>query len=57
VLAVLLGTPLAGLAFALPGDGRIAFAAIACLAVAALPFVGRVPRTDPAGGHGGDRGY
>ena len=57
VLAVLLGTPLAGLAFALPGDGRIAFAAIACLAVAALPFAGRVPPTDPAGGHGGDRGY
>ena len=57
VLAVLVGTPLAGLAFALPGDGRIAFAVIACLAVAALPFVGRVPPTDPAGGHGGNGGY
>ena len=57
VFAVLVGTPLAGLAFALPGDGRIAFAAIACLAVAALPFVGRIPPTDRAGGNGGDRRY
>ncbi len=57
VLAVLVGTPLAGAAFALPGDGRIAFAAIACLAAAALPFIGRLPPTDPVGGHGGNGGY
>ena len=57
VLAVLIGTPLAGVTFALPGDGRIAFAAIACLAAGALPFVRRLPPTDPAGGRGSDRGY
>ncbi len=57
VLAVLIGTPLAGAAFALPGDGRIAFAAIAFLAAAALPFIGRLPPTDPVGGHGGNGGY
>lgn len=40
VLTILVGTPLAGLTFDLPGDGRLAFAAIAglcILAVAALP--------------------
>jgi MFS family permease len=58
VFAVLVGTPLAGLAFDLPGDGRVAFVAIAGLAVAALPFVGRVPApNDQIGGRGGDRGY
>jgi len=36
ILAILVGTPLAGLAFELPGDGRLAFAAMAVLAVAAL---------------------
>jgi MFS family permease len=36
VLTILVGTPLAGLAFELPGDGRLAFAAIAALAAAAL---------------------
>ena len=36
VLVVLVGTPLAGLAFELPSDGRVAFAVIALLAVAAL---------------------
>jgi MFS family permease len=36
VLTVLVGTPLAGLAFEIPGDGRIAFAGIAALAAAAL---------------------
>jgi predicted MFS family arabinose efflux permease len=36
VLTILVGTPLAGMAFDLPGDGRIAFAAIAALAAAAL---------------------
>jgi MFS family permease len=57
VFAVLVGTPLAGLAFALPGDGRLVFAAIAALAAAALPFVGRLPPTDPAGGRSVDRRY
>jgi MFS family permease len=36
VLTILVGTPLAGLAFELPGDGRAAFAAIAGLSGAAL---------------------
>ena len=36
ILAILVGTPLAGLAFDLPGDGRIAFAAIAGLSAASL---------------------
>ena len=36
VLTILVGTPLAGLAFELPSDGRVAFAAIAVVAVAAL---------------------
>jgi MFS family permease len=36
ILAVLVGTPLAGLAFELPGDGAIAFAAIAASAAGAL---------------------
>jgi DHA1 family bicyclomycin/chloramphenicol resistance-like MFS transporter len=36
VLTILVGTPLAGLAFELPGDGRLAFAAIAALAASAL---------------------
>jgi nitrate/nitrite transporter NarK len=43
VLAILVGTPLAGLSFDLPGDGAAAFAGIAALAVAALPFVQRLP--------------
>ena len=42
VLAILVGTPLAGLAFGLPGDGAVAFVAIGVLAAAALPFVGRL---------------
>jgi predicted MFS family arabinose efflux permease len=36
VLAIFVGTPLAGLAFDLPGDGRLAFAAMAALSAAAL---------------------
>jgi MFS family permease len=36
VFAILIGTPLAGLAFELPSDGRVAFLAIALLAAAAL---------------------
>ena len=36
VATILVGTPLAGLAFELPGDGRLAFVGIAALAAAAL---------------------
>ena len=36
VLTILVGTPLAGLAFEAPGDGRIAFGVIAALALGAL---------------------
>ena len=36
VTTILVGTPLAGLAFSLPGDGRLAFAAIAALTALAL---------------------
>jgi predicted MFS family arabinose efflux permease len=36
IATILLGTPLAGLAFELPGDGRVAFLAIACAAAGAL---------------------
>jgi MFS family permease len=36
VLTILVGTPLAGLAFELPSDGRVAFAVIALLGAAAL---------------------
>ena len=36
VLTILVGTPLAGLAFELGGEGRLAFGAIAVLAAAAL---------------------
>ena len=36
VLTILVGTPLAGLAFELPSDGRLAFAVIAVLGAAAL---------------------
>ncbi len=36
VLTILVGTPLAGLAFELPGDGRLAFAVIGAAAGAAL---------------------
>jgi len=43
VLAIVIGTPLVGLGFAVPGDGLIGFAAIALLALAGLPFVRRIP--------------
>ncbi|HXF99000.1 MAG TPA: hypothetical protein VNJ46_10355, partial [Gaiellaceae bacterium] len=36
ILAILAGTPLAGLAFALPGEGRLAFAALALLGAFSL---------------------
>jgi MFS family permease len=41
VLTILVGTPLAGLAFGLPGDGRLAFAGIAALSAGALLVVRR----------------
>lgn len=43
VLTMLVGTPLAGLAFDLPGDGALAFAAIALLSLAALPLLRALP--------------
>ena len=43
VLTILVGTPLAGLAFSLPGDGRIAFAAIAALWGSAVVALRRTP--------------
>ena len=39
VLAIVVGTPLVGLGFDLPGDGLAGFAAIALLALGGLPFV------------------
>ncbi len=39
VLTILVATPLAGLAFGLPGDGRLAFAGIAALSAGALLVV------------------
>jgi MFS family permease len=41
VLVILAGTPLAGLTFSLPGDGRIGFAVMAALWTAALALVPR----------------
>ena len=43
VLTILVGTPLAGLAFSLPGDGRIGFAVIAALWASALIALRRTP--------------
>jgi MFS family permease len=43
ILGILVGTPVAGVAFDLPGDGRLAFAAMAAVCAAALPMVGRIP--------------
>jgi ABC-type nitrate/sulfonate/bicarbonate transport system permease component len=42
VLAIVCGTPLAGLTFSLPGNGRIGFAVIAALWVAALATLPRL---------------
>ena len=39
ILAILVGTPLAGLTFELPSDGRLAFAAIAVLSALAGPVL------------------
>ncbi|HSI97073.1 MAG TPA: MFS transporter [Gaiellaceae bacterium] len=46
ILVILVGTPVAGLTFELPGGGRIAFASIAALAVAALTAL-RSARLEP----------
>jgi len=43
VLTILVGTPLAGLTFELPSDGRLAFAAIASLPAVAAPVLPRAP--------------
>jgi hypothetical protein len=43
ILVIVAGTPLAGLAFSLPGDGRIAFAAIAGLWLSALAVLRVTP--------------
>ena len=43
VLAIVIGTPLVGLGFDLPGDGHAGFAAVALLALGSLPFVRRLP--------------
>jgi MFS family permease len=43
VLTILIGVPLAGLAFSLPGDGRAAFAAIGALWAAAALAARRAP--------------
>ena len=43
-LTILVGTPLLGLAFSLPGEGRIGFLAVATLCAATATVV-RVPQT------------
>jgi MFS family permease len=44
-LVVLVGTPLVGLSFSLPGEGRLGFAALAVFWIAALGVVVSRPRT------------
>lgn len=44
VLAILVGTPLVGLTFDLPGEGAVGFAAISALSLAGLCFVRRLPQ-------------
>jgi MFS family permease len=46
ILAILVGTPLAGLAFELPGDGSLAYVAMAILALAALGALRRAQLED-----------
>jgi len=41
ILAIVVGTPVAGLAFGRPGGGAAAFVLIAALSVAALPALRR----------------
>jgi hypothetical protein len=51
ILTILVATPLLGLAFSLPGDGRIGFAAAGALWAAALlvvPALARRPRAPEA---------
>jgi MFS transporter, NNP family, nitrate/nitrite transporter len=48
VLAIVIGTPLVGLSFDLPGDGLVGFAAISLLALGGLPFVRRLPTSSDA---------
>lgn len=43
ILTILVGTPLAGLAFELPGDGRLAFAAVAAASASALIVARHAP--------------
>ncbi len=43
VLTLVVGTPLVGLGFSLPGDGQTAFALLGLAALAALPAVWRAP--------------
>ena len=43
VLAIVVGTPLVGLSFELPGDGAVGFATIGASALAGLLFVRRLP--------------
>lgn len=50
VLTILVGTPLAGLAFELPGDGRVAFAAIAALCLLSLLALRRAELEHDPGG-------
>lgn len=45
VLTLMLGTPLVGLGFDLPGDGSTAFALLGLVALLALPAVPRAPLT------------
>jgi MFS family permease len=56
VLTIMIGTPLAGLGFALPGAGRTTFALLGLIALAALPAVWRAPFLDttPASPRNGD---
>jgi predicted MFS family arabinose efflux permease len=56
VLTIMIGTPLAGLGFALPGAGRTTFVLLGLIALAALPAVWRAPFLDttPALGRNGD---
>ena len=43
MLAILIGTPLVGVGFDLPGDGLVGFAGVALLALGGVPFVRRLP--------------
>jgi len=43
ILLILVATPVAGLAFGLPGDGRLAFAGMAALAGSAVLLLRRAP--------------